>query len=357
MPNLTKKRSNYHVIGMMSGTSLDGLDIAFCEFSLDNYNWSYTIQEAETISYPKNLTKKLSDATELSGEELLKLDVELGKWFGDKTMEFISRHHIQVDFVSSHGHTVFHQPQNGFTTQIGAGFHLNQAVKVPVICDFRSKDVSLGGQGAPLVPIGDQLLFKGYDFCLNLGGISNISFEKYGVRKAFDIGPCNMLLNYLAQQKGLEYDKEGRLAASGSLNKPLLSSLNKWRFYKNEGPKSLGYEQVRDEIYPLLDMPISVEDKLCTISHHIAFQISQVIKYTNKRLLVTGGGAHNSFLIKLLKKYADDAEIISPNRLIIDFKEALLFGFLGVLKVRGEVNTLASVTGASEDSCGGVIYG
>jgi len=354
MSKLTKKHSNYRVLGMMSGTSLDGVDMAYCEFNVDNRSWYYSIKNAETVAYDKPLNEKLANAIQFSSEQLMELDVELGKWFGKAARKFIDKNGIEIDFICSHGHTIFHQPERGFTTQIGNGFSISKEVNKPVVCDFRSKDVSLGGQGAPLVPIGDRLLFSSYDYCLNLGGISNISFEKNGIRKAFDIGPCNMLLNHLANQKGLLYDDNGDIASEGNLDDELFNALNSWEYYNKKGPKSLGYEQISESLIPRLKIKLPLEDKMATAAHHIAYQISRVTKTGN--LLVTGGGAHNSFLINLIKKYASDVKVKVPEKELIDFKEALVFGLLGVLKVRGEVNCLASVTGASTDSCGGVIY-
>ena len=267
-----------------------------------------------------------------------------------------------MDFVSSHGHTVFHQPEKRLTYQIGSGQELANLCGFRVVADFRSLDVSLGGQGAPLVPIGDQLLFPQYDFCLNLGGIANASFQVDGQRVAYDISPANMLLNHLSVQIGQAYDKAGEVAKSGKLNKRLLEQLNALAYYQQPYPKSLGYEWFIQKVVPLVEASaISKPDKLCTSVHHIAAQISRdLIRQSpdsKSKLLATGGGAKNTFLIETLQNYLGEAiKVVVPEASIVDFKEAMVFAFMGVRKMRNEINCLKSVTGASRDSSSGVIY-
>ncbi|RZS93286.1 anhydro-N-acetylmuramic acid kinase [Aquimarina brevivitae] len=360
---MSNNTHQYKVIGLMSGTSLDGLDIAFCNFQYDYAKWSFTILDTKTIAYSQQLKNKLQQALHLDATELLLLHNEYGHWLGTEAKQFIAQHNLAVDFIASHGHTIFHQPDKGLTYQIGSGQHLANASNKKVICDFRTKDVALGGQGAPLVPIGDRLLFSKYDFCLNLGGFSNISFEeKTGKRIAFDISPVNMLLNYLSNKIDLEYDKGGNIAQSGTLNLRLLDHLNKLEHYNLNPPKSLGQEWFTQHCIPLIE---STKDTVANLLHtstvHIAHQIGQVIKsYTTKhkaKVFITGGGAKNNFLITTIKKELENlADVITPNEKMIDFKEALVFAFLGVLRDRNEVNCLQSVTGATKDSSSGVIY-
>ena len=352
----------YSVIGLMSGTSLDGLDMAHCLFTKQGEKWLFSLEKSHSIVYPDSLRERLKKSVDLSSVELLLLNNEFGKWSGEHVRQFISHHGIKVDFVASHGHTVFHQPEKGLTYQIGAGQELANSCGERVVCDFRSLDVSLGGQGAPLVPVGDQSLFEEYDFCLNLGGIGNVSFDKDGVRVAYDIGPVNMLLNHLTTRVGKPYDKHGETARSGSLDENLLNQLNHLDYYQLPFPKSLGYEWFCDEVIPLIDKnPSGIPDKLCTATHHIAFQIFKgVTAYCEDlpaRLLATGGGAKNDFLIEKLQQFvADRVKIVIPEPKIVDFKEAIVFAFMGVKRVRKEINCLKSVTGASADSSGGVVY-
>lgn len=355
--------NKYDVIGLMSGTSLDGLDIAYIQFFHEN-DWKYKIIQCETISYAEELSTKLLHATELSATELKKLDVELGKWMGQEVKQFINRHEIHPDLIGSHGHTVFHQPESGFTQQVGDGFEIMIATGIKTIGDFRSLDVALGGQGAPLVPIGDKLLFNEFDFCLNLGGFSNISFESSGMRIAYDICPVNTVLNYLAMQLNVPYDNGGEIARSGVKNASLLQTLNAIPYYKQPPPKSLGIEWVQQNVYPLLDMD-TLKNLLNTYCHHIVQQIISSLnieKWTTQnnnslKMLVTGGGAKNSFLMDLLKKKAKGkVDIIIPDDQLIDYKEAIIFAFLGLLRNLGMINTLKSVTGAKTDSSGGLIY-
>lgn len=349
--------NKYNVIGLMSGTSLDGLDIAYCTFKLENGKWRYSINCAETISYNKEWNNKLKGAHLLSGEILIETHNEYGEYSGRAVLKFMHKNKLKnIDFVSSHGHTVFHKPDKGYTFQLGNGATLAAVCGLRVICDFRTLDVALKGQGAPLVPIGDRLLFPEYDYCLNLGGFSNISFEQKGKRIAFDICPVNIVLNYIASTKGKEYDKDGLMAKAGKVNNGLLNKLNKLSYYRKVWPKSLGREWVEDYFLPQLNsFSISAEDKLATVTEHIALQISAVVKDSGK-VLVTGGGANNKFLILKLKEKLFPHQIVIPSKDCIDFKEALVFAFLGVLKSENKINTLKSVTGAIKDSSGGIIY-
>jgi anhydro-N-acetylmuramic acid kinase len=257
--------------------------------------------------------------------------------------------------IASHGHTIFHQPDKNFTFQLGNGASVAAATHITTVSDFRSFDVALGGQGAPLVPTGDQLLFSEYDYCLNIGGFANISFDLDGTRIAFDVCPANIVLNELALQKGLPYDEDGRLGASGIVNEPLLQKLNNLDFYRQKWPKSMGREWVDIQIMPLLSASgLSIEDQTATMYEHIAFQISNVTG-NNVSLLATGGGSKNLFLINRLKQKTS-CEVVLPDEKLIDFKEALIFAFLGVLAFNGQINIRASVTGSKQDHIGGVIY-
>ncbi len=339
----------------MSGTSLDGLDIAACKFKQDKGEWSFEIIEAVTREYSDELKRTLFSAHQLKAVDLAKHHVELGQLHGLLTKEFIGTSKVDFDFVASHGHTIFHQPGSSLTVQIGSAPHIAAAVLLPVVADFRTIDVAFGGQGAPLVPIGDLYLFSEYDMCLNLGGVANISMKEKSSVHAFDICICNMALNYLAKKKGREYDAAGSIAASGNLSSQLLEKLNDLSFFREKKPKSIGKEFFEREILSLLDNQEStVEDMMHTFVEHIAMQISSVV-IKGKRLLVTGGGTYNSFLIDRLIDLCE-AEIVIPDDKIIQFKEALIFAFLGVLRIRQEINCLSSVTGASRDSIGGVIY-
>lgn len=337
----------------MSGTSLDGLDIAYCEFSKTN-KWSFKIIECTTIDYNKEWKKRLKDCMHSSESELEKLDIDLGIFWGQEIDEFITQKNLEVDFISSHGHTVFHQPNKGITVQIGNANEISKITKRTVISDFRTLDVQKGGQGAPLVPNGDLLLFSDYDYCLNLGGISNISFDNdLGNRKAFDISPCNLVLNYYANQKGFEYDNDGDLAKSGKLNTELFEKLNQIEYYQKQSPKSLGKEDIENVFIPLMESySIPLEDKLRTFVEHIGFQISKELK--SGKTLITGGGTYNSFLIEKIEEHSKSVIVIGDSTLI-SFKEALIFAFLGVLKHRNEINILKSYTGAKEDSSSGKI--
>ncbi|WP_106792691.1 anhydro-N-acetylmuramic acid kinase [Aquimarina sp. Aq78] len=358
---MSSVKNQYTTIGLMSGTSLDGLDIVYCSFEKKNDTWIFSIINNDSIDYDITFKEQLKNTVHLEPRALLTFHNEYGSWLGNQVKKFMNQNNIQVDFVASHGHTVFHQPEIGLTYQIGSGQHLANACEQKVICDFRTNDVALGGQGAPLVPIGDQLLFGQYDFCLNLGGISNISFNSGEKRIAYDISPANMLLNFICSTIDKAYDKGGAIAKTGILNPTLLDTLNNLSYYKLPFPKSLGYEWFTEEMMPIIvHNQDSTENILHTAVHHIATQIADAIKKTkhkNSSILVTGGGAKNDFLIQTLQQKLDGfATVVIPSEEIIDFKEALIFAFMGVLRERNEVNCLQSVTGARKDSSSGVLY-
>lgn len=344
----------YFAIGLMSGTSLDGLDICYAKLSKSEH-WQFEIIKAETISYTEIWKNKLQNAVKLSAEDLLALDKEYGFFLGEKTQEFILKNQIsELDFIASHGHTVFHQPNRKFTLQIGDGRAIKIQTGKTVIYDFRSQDVLMGGNGAPLVPIGDEFLFSEFDACLNLGGFSNISLKKNNERIAFDISPVNVVLNFFAEKLGKNYDENGDFARKGNINSEILNKLNAVEFYQKSHPKSLGIEFVNTEIFPLLQNE-TPENILATFTEHISVQIAKVFNENHlRKVLVTGGGTFNSYLIEKIKEKST-SEIIIPNENIINFKEALIFAFMGVLRIRNEANVLCSATGSSENHSSGII--
>lgn len=343
------------VIGVMSGTSLDGLDIAAVVFNFQNEKWSFEIVDTETISYSKKWLEKLRNSPTLLGEKLMELHSEYGNYTGVKINEFIKKTGFKPHLIASHGHTIFHQPEKGFTLQIGNGAEIAAVTKITTVANFRIGDVALGGQGAPLVPVGDKLLFNDFEYCLNLGGFANISFEKDKRRVAFDIGPANFPLNYFAEKQGMPFDKNGELGRKGNINNNLLEELNNLNYYMQTPPKSLGREWMEETFFPVIEKHnISDSDKMRTLYEHIAIQIAKIYSGDGK-LLITGGGAFNTFLIERIK-YHSSLEIVIPSKKIIDFKEALIFAFLGVLKIQNKINCYSSVTGATKDSSVGLIY-
>ena len=349
--------TTYKGIGLMSGTSLDGLDVVYCSFTERDEDWSFKILNATTIQYDNSIKTRLQSSTKIQGFELSLLDTDFGKLLAKEVIDLIKQWGAEPQFIASHGHTVFHQPDKGFTLQIGNPHFLHEETGVPIIYDFRSQDVTLGGQGAPLVPVGDHYLFNEYDYCLNLGGIANVSYTRKGERLAFDIVPCNIPLNSLAQKIGHEYDANGAIASRGKIDKKLFEELNSLSYYRLGGAKSLGIEWVQKNIFPLLDKSgIEIEDLLATMTEHTAYQIAKAIE--GGSVLVTGGGAYNEYLIDRIKFNIDArADLILPSNELINFKEALIFAFLGILRLKGRVNCLKSVTGAISDSCSGSVIG
>lgn len=352
----------YKILGLMSGTSLDGLDLAYCHFTKDKGVWTFDIRQTKSVSYAAAQQNELKDAIHLTAQDLFQLHNKYGTWLGEQALDFIEHDKLAVDYIASHGHTTHHRPELGFTFQIGAGQHLANASGKRVISDFRTNDVALGGQGAPLVPIGDELLFKAYDFCLNLGGISNISFDVKGKRIAYDIGLANMILNYITRKVNLEYDNGGALARSGTINPGMLQKLNALKYYLLPHPKSIGYEWFLDEVVPIVESTTdATENLLHTAVHHICEKIVQQIEQNTigygQRLLVTGGGALNTFLIDTLtQKLAPKTQVVVPGTTIINFKEAMVFAFMGALRIEKQINVLHSVTGAKRSSSSGTLY-
>jgi anhydro-N-acetylmuramic acid kinase len=344
------------VIGIMSGTSFDGLDLACCRFE-PGKQWSYSLQKAETIPYNAYWQERLASLPGASGVDLIQADREYGQYIGNEVLRFIQENNLKPDLIASHGHTIFHQPENGFTLQIGNGQNIAAETGLPVVCDFRSLDVALGGQGAPLVPVGDQLLFREYSYCLNLGGFGNVSFNESKLgRVAFDICPVNIVLNYLSGMAGKEFDEKGMMASEGQLNEKLLNSLNQLDYYQKKYPKSLGKEWVVRFVIPLFsNSGIGLNDMLHTFVIHIAEQIGRSLEINGPgSVLVTGGGAYNEFLIAMLRNNTRSG-INIPDNDLVNYKEAIVFAFLGLLRLRNELNCLASVTGARKDSCCGLL--
>lgn len=340
----------------MSGSSLDGLDIAFCRFTQQENTWRYSIEKAETISYPNYWIEQLGKAHLLPSNRLLQLDIEYGKFLGQVVHSFISQHNLFPELISSHGHTIFHEPENGFSFQLGRGSRIALTTQITTTSDFRNTDILNGGQGAPLVPIGDELLFGEYSACINLGGIANISYRINEQRVGYDICGANQLLNALSQELGLNFDKDGIIASKGIVNRELLRQLNSDTYFQKAIPKSLSNEYVRNHFTEAVKrFSDSTANKLATVIHHISEQISQVVSHIGpEKILITGGGAHNQFLVETLRK-ATNQQVVIPRRDLVDFKEALIFAFMGVLRVRNQPNCLASVTGARINSIAGSI--
>lgn len=352
----------YRVIGLMSGSSLDGLDIAFVELTAQGDKWGFEIKEAVCYPYSEDWRQRLLHATHLSAKEYLLLHTAYGHYLGQQVNTFIEEKklHYQIGLVASHGHTTFHLPAQKITAQLGDGAAIAAATGLPVVSDLRALDVALGGQGAPIVPMGEKILMSEYDYFLNIGGIANISINSE-CYLAFDVCPANRVLNMLANDAGKEYDKDGQLAAAGTVNSPLLEKLNELDYYSKPYPKSLANEFGIDIIYPLIkEANISIPDALCTYTEHIAYQIACSLQTTNKagKLLVTGGGAFNHFLVQRIQAHLTvlSIEVIVPDALLVNYKEALIMALLGVLRWREETTTLHSVTGANRNSVGGALW-
>ena len=354
----------------MSGSSLDGLDIVFAELGENRNTWNFTIQAATCYAYNDELKQKLAAAKNLNAHDYFLLHAEYGKYLAECVNKFIDENnlHHQVQLIASHGHTVFHQPKQGVTTQLGCGATLAALTGINVVCDLRIIDVALGGQGAPIVPMGEKLLFPGFDFYLNIGGIANLSFQYQNEIIAFDVCPANRILNMLAQTEQKEFDENGKMAAGGTVNISLLDKLNALDFYKRQAPKSLSNDFGTEVVYPLIKLFNSnTHDALATYTEHIAYQIQQSVQnliadkaalQKTFKLLITGGGAFNNFLVEKIKENlaVGNVEIIVADNDIVKYKEALIMALIGILRWREENTVLASVTGASRNSIGGAVW-
>jgi anhydro-N-acetylmuramic acid kinase len=349
-------KSDYIVIGLMSGTSLDGLDVVLCDFNYKNGKWHHSIVNAAAFAYDNTMYEALNDARYFSEKKRVQLHNTYGKWIAGAVNDFLSFHRIKhenVDFIASHGHTVFHQPESGYTLQIGDGKTIAEICGIPVVYDFRTDDLTLGGQGAPLVPVGDVMLFPDYDQCLNIGGFSNIT-DKSNDIKAWDICPVNTILNDLAGNYGKSYDSNGNIGRNGKVLPAYLEAFENLDFYHKPPPKSLGREWIDMYIKPVLDDALkenSIQDVMRTWYEHVSFRIGSVLSGC---VLITGGGAHNAFLIELIRQKSN-AVIYIPDPELVDFKEAIIFAFLGVLRWRNENNVMSTVTGAFRDHSSGKI--
>jgi anhydro-N-acetylmuramic acid kinase len=344
----------FHVIGVMSGSSLDGIDVAYCRFVKHDDDWTHAIEDATTIPYDAVMRKRLLGVMSGPALELARLDRDLGRLIARACNDL--RNGRPLDLIGSHGHTIFHLPGEGLTTQLGSGAQIAALTGRPVVFDLRSKDVALGGQGAPLVPFGERALFTGTDTFLNLGGIANVSHHADGRVTGYDICTCNQALNLLANEAELAYDKDGSLARVGVVVPELRNALDALPFHRQAPPRSLGREWFDAHMAPLLQNErLALRDRLRTVTEHIAHTIADALRHGNaQRVLVTGGGAHNGFLMERITALST-AEMVVPDASTVDYKEALVFAFLGLMRWRGEVNTLASVTGAPQDSIGGAL--
>lgn len=356
----------YKVIGLMSGSSLDGLDIAFVQLQENGGKWSYEILHANCYEYDSQWINKLKNAIDLPALDYQLLHAEYGHYLGKQVNLFIEKNilHHQVALISSHGHTTFHVPQKLMTTQLGDGAAIAAETQLPVVTDLRAMDIAFGGQGAPIVPIGEKLLLGDYTYFLNLGGIANISANINDSFVAFDVCAANRVLNMLAEEKGFAFDDAGKIAAAGNINDELLQKLNELEYYKLPHPKSLANDFGIETVFPIIKRSsISIEDAMRTYVEHIVFQIKNAIiscqpATDNSQLLATGGGAFNSFVIKRLKDVLQEMniEVIIPEKNLVLYKEALIMALMGILRWREEYNVLSSVTGAKRNSIGGALW-
>ncbi|MDG1386017.1 MAG: anhydro-N-acetylmuramic acid kinase [Flavobacteriaceae bacterium] len=351
------KKEHFYVIGVMSGTSLDGLDLALVEFNLIKGKWTYRYVSTTTTPYPDSWQKQLENARFLEAEALAILNRDYTTYLAEQIKLFIAQNpSYTIDLVCSHGHTVHHKPDQGITFQIGNQRELSSYLKITVVCDFRVQDVAFGGQGAPLVPGGEFHLFSDYAACVNLGGFANISLLKQEHLIAFDVAAANLVFNTFAQKLNLPYDADGKIAAQGHLIPDLLQELNSLAYYSLAFPKSLGVEWITEQLTPIFVtyQQERVADLMHTYSVHLATQLLNVLP-TSGKILFTGGGTHNLFLMQQIQK-TSTAEICIPSDLMIDYKEAMIFGFLGLLKYCRVDNCFASVTGARHNHSTGVIF-
>ncbi len=356
----------YCVLGLMSGSSLDGLDLALCEFAISDSGISWRLMESDTIGYEEKWKLRLKKLPERSALEYVKTDTYLGHYFADLVSEFLEDKDVRPDFIASHGHTIYHYPDKLITAQIGCGATLAAKSGFPVVNGFRHHDIALEGEGTPLAHVADKFLFPGYDYYVNLGGIANISVIRDDGWKAFDVVPCNQILNSLARRLGGEYDENGQWASEGNMLPDLFEELNRHPFFRKPPPKSLDNQDIRKNIQPIVFRAEgSIEDKLHTFTSFIGFQIARAISKTGKsnekkRLFLSGGGTFNGFLTTCIEEHIRslqmEIDLVIPDAQIISFKESLLIALLGVLRVENKLNCYCEITGATENTINGGIY-
>ena len=347
--------NKYSVIGIMSGTSCDGLDLTFCDFWKKNNSWFYKLKYCKSIEYKNPLKNKLIDCYKMNGLELKKLDIELGEFITEMVDKFQNKYKINADLISTHGHTVFHDVKEKISHQIGNPFILYERIKKPVIYNFREMDVITGGQGAPLVPFGDLELFNEYNYCVNIGGILNITENNKENLIAYDICPANIILNYYCRKIGFDYDKDGKISSTGNIDSNILFKLNEIEYYKNKGPKSLDIQKIEKLYFPIL-MKQKPRNILQTFIVHMGYQLNKAIKKNNSKVLLTGGGVFNKNLLKSIEEYNKlGHKYILPNKNLINFKESIIFGFLGLKRYLNKKNIIKSVTGARYSSSSGIV--
>lgn len=359
----------YKAIGLMSGSSLDGLDMVFAHFQERGGVWNYAIQASACAPYDAEWTARLRGATGLNAEAYLRLHADYGRYLGDQVLAFMKAQdfELQVDLIGSHGHTTFHDPALGLTAQLGEGAALAARTGLAVVSDLRALDVAFGGQGAPIVPIGEKHLFSEYPLLLNLGGIANVSVFGPGGPQGCDVCPANRVLNELAAEWNAPYDADGRWASQGQVQQQLLEQLNALEYYRAVPPKSLSNAYGLETVLPLIQRwEGPLEDKLCTYVEHIAWQLRNALElyygHTPQepaaRMLITGGGALNGYLVSRIAARLSGLgiEACVPDAATVLYKEALIMAFMAVLRWRQEPNVLSSVTGASRSSIGGALW-
>ena len=344
-------KKEYQVLGGMAGSSMDGLDLALVTFKKDGQSWQFEIVKTETIAYPKEVYENLKSSTGSSSIEQHRIDEEFGYWIADQINYFLPVNN--VDLLAIHGHTVIHTPEKGISWQLGSGEIIAKMTDIKTVTAFRSEDVKLNGQGAPLVPLGDFELFGQYDACLNLGGIANVSLKESKI--AGDICPCNQVLNFYAEQVGQAYDDGGKMGRNGYVDLDFLSRLNAISYFKKPFPKSLPNQFLPRDLLASVNSLTGLKSYALFVAEQVAILLSDM-DTNNKRLLITGGGAFNGYLVELISEKLSMWDIDIPSEEIISYKEAIIFGFLGLKKFLGEINVLSSVTGAKHDTSSGVIH-
>lgn len=355
------------ILGLISGSSLDGLDMAICQFdeqATSQLEWE--VIHTQTAGFPEGLLSRLVRSTELSTRELMELEVEFSKFCASESLDFLTKAKCSVDYIASHGHTVFHYPEDGYTVQIGKGSIIAELTGIPSISDFRSNDIALRGQGAPLAPIVERYLYPGYNVYFNLGGIANFSIHEKSNIRSIDSCPCNQVLNFLISANGLPYDDRGRVARSGKVNDQLLKEWSSLEYFKLSGPKSMDNSWVHQIFIPVMNKyHLSMKDALATMVEFTALQLSkdiskllQLDSITQMSGFVTGGGAYNDYLLERMtyhfQKLGLSLEV--PDAQTIEFKEAILMSLMGYLRILERPNTIPTVTGAAKMSIGGAVY-
>ena len=355
-------------LGLMSGTSLDGVDIALIKTDgIDVYDFgrAYTVPYDDSLREQIRSILGLKPDTEQNAAKISLVENLLTAFHAEVVKDFLSAEDEPVDVIGFHGHTIHHEPENHYTHQIGDGQLLADLTGIKVVNRFRNADVCAGGQGAPLVPVYHAALCADMEkpvAVLNIGGVSNITWiGSTGEMLAFDTGPGNAPVNdWVLKHAGMHMDYNGKLAISGKVNEPILSVLMKHKYFAKYPPKSIDRNIFNEKLEHLEGL--SLEDGAATATaftaEAVAYSISFFLPEPPKKLIISGGGANNPTMVRFIRRRLPDIEVTTGREIgwNCEAMEAQAFAYLAVRRLAGLPITFPTTTGVSEPLPGGEIH-